>query len=382
MQPYARRRRRCRRLLPPPPPTICQQLRLLAPAPVYCRENSFTYSMGRLISQHGSPAAGSQLPTPAGWQQHAQQIPQQHYRQQRQPALPQRQQLHAHDATPPPVTFVPASPADVDACLAIQHATYPAALWEERAVVASILSHACSFLALEGGPPVGYLQLHLVADPASPPPLNHPLPPPPPPLAALPAPSSAPSSPTPASSAAPKPASRPAACGTSPAPRPLSSAPRHHLFIHDLCLLPSHHGRGLGSRLAQHTLARLAPHAASVSCVALPGRDGCVVGGWGLGGQPTEQPDHTAIPVVIDILVTCMNKPCLSFSIPPPPGHQPNHRPVCHPLPPDAVGFWRRLGFVPPRVAPRAAAEAALSTYPAGSQLLLLAADHGDGGPA
>ncbi|PSC73127.1 GNAT family [Micractinium conductrix] len=182
--------------------------------------------MGRLISQHGSPAAGSQLPTPAGWQQHAQQIPQQHYRQQRQPALPQRQQLHAHDATPPPVTFVPASPADVDACLAIQHATYPAALWEERAVVASILSHACSFLALEGGPPVG--------------------------------------------------------------------------------------------RLAQHTLARLAPHAASVSCVALP----------------------------------------------------------------DAVGFWRRLGFVPPRVAPRAAAEAALSTYPAGSQLLLLAADHGDGGPA
>lgn len=99
---------------------------------------------------------------------------------------------------------------------------------------ASILRHGCSFVAVEGAATphahvVGYLLIHAVADPASPPPLNHPL------------------------LAPPAPAGQQA-----------------HLFVHDLCLLPSHHGGGLGARLARHALTHLAPRAASFSCVALP----------------------------------------------------------------------------------------------------------------
>lgn len=190
-------------------------------------------------------------------------------------------QRRAHGSGAPAVTFTRALPAHAGACLKIQHATYPAELWEERAVVESILAHGCSFLALQGGAPVGYLLTHAVPDPLAPPPLNHPLPPPP-------------------------------AGGTG---RGAALAPPH-LFIHDLCLLPTLHGGGVGSRLAAHALAALAPRAASLSCVALPG----------------------------------------------------------------AVGFWRRHGFHPPAAGrPPPAAKAALASYPGGSQLLLLR-QHSSGG--
>ncbi len=166
-------------------------------------------------SRPAQPAAPTSLPP-----RHQQQ--QQHRQQDRQ--QPMQQDLHTD------VSFVRASDAHIAAFEAIQHAAYPAELWEERPVFQSILRHGCSFVAVQGAHKhvVGYLLIHAVPDPSSPPPLNHTLPPPPP------------------------------------------ASQQAHLFVHDLCLLPSHHGGGLGARFVRHALAHLASRAASFSCVALP----------------------------------------------------------------------------------------------------------------
>lgn len=149
------------------------------------------------------------------------------------PQSPRHQQRQQDEQQHGDITFLPASLAHCAAFESIQHAAYPAELWEEHHVFESILRHGCSFVAVQGASSphahvIGYLLIHAVPDPSSPPPLNHALPPPPP------------------------------------------ASQRAHLFVHDLCLLPAFHGGGLGARLVRHVLARLASRAASFSCVALP----------------------------------------------------------------------------------------------------------------
>lgn len=136
------------------------------------------------------------------------------------PQSPRHQQRQQDEQQHGDITFLPASLAHCAAFESIQHAAYPAELWEEHHVFESILRHGCSFVAVQGASSphahvIGYLLIHAVPDPSSPPPLNHALPPPPP------------------------------------------ASQRAHLFVHDLCLLPAFHGGGLGARLVRHVLAAL-----------------------------------------------------------------------------------------------------------------------------